>query len=86
MYWFLAIVGVGGIRMLGRSWFRFGGDAGARPVVIYGAGDAGVQLQGALSNGGQFRVVSFVDDDSSQWKMDVNGARVHPPTEIRSSY
>lgn len=83
MYWFLAIVGVGGIRMLGRSWFRFGADADARPVIIYGAGDAGAQLQTALSDGRQFRLVGFVDDDRSRWKMMVNGVRVHPPSEIR---
>ena len=83
MYWFLAIVGVGGIRVLARGWFRIGTRGGARPVVIYGAGDAGAQLQSALVDAGQFRVVGFVDDDPGRWKMMINGTSVHDPADIR---
>ena len=83
MYWFLAVVGVGGIRMVGRGWFRHGAQTGARPVIIYGSGDAGAQLQTALTNGSQFKLVGFVDDDKSRWNMLVNGVRVHDPAGIR---
>lgn len=83
MYWFLAIVGVGGMRLLAGRWFRVMAQEGARPVVIYGAGDAGAQLQTALSNGNQFRLVGFVDDEPSSWKTLVNGVSVHNPADIR---
>ena len=83
MYWFLAIVGIGGLRLLARGWFRLGSREGARPVIIYGAGDAGAQLQSAFADGDQFRLVGFVDDDRSRWKMMVNGVSVHDPAGIR---
>ena len=83
MYWFLVVVGVGGTRLLARGWFRLGSQVGARPVIIYGSGDAGVQLQGALADGNQYKLVGFVDDDRSRWKMLVNGVAVHDPSTIR---
>ncbi len=83
IYWLLAIVGVGGMRMLGRSWFRVGMRGGLKPVIIYGAGEAGVQLQASLEGSERFRVVAFVDDQKAFWKTVINGVPVHDPSILR---
>ncbi|MBG80865.1 MAG: polysaccharide biosynthesis protein [Phycisphaerae bacterium] len=83
IYWLLAIVGIGGLRMLGRGWFRSSHRDALRPVVIYGAGEAGAQLQASIMGSERFRVVAFVDDDRSAWKTVINGTPVRNPAEIR---
>ena len=83
IYWLLAIVGVGGIRMLGRGWFRGGMRGGLKPVVIYGAGEAGVQLQASLIGSERFRVIAFVDDQRTAWKTVINGVPVREPSNLR---
>ncbi|MCH2132760.1 MAG: polysaccharide biosynthesis protein [Phycisphaerales bacterium] len=83
IYWLLAIVGIGGVRMLARGWLRVGLRDGMRPVVIYGAGEAGVQLQASMAGSERFRVVAFVDDDRAAWKTVINGVPVRDPAVIR---
>lgn len=82
IYWALAVVGVGGSRILVRTWFRSASQGVRRPVVIYGAGDAGAQLQNAIADSGRYRLVGFVDDNPSCWKTVVNGVAVHDPARI----
>jgi FlaA1/EpsC-like NDP-sugar epimerase len=82
IYWALAVVGVGGSRIMVRTWFRSAPHGPRRPVIIYGAGDAGAQLQNAIANSGRYRLVGFVDDNPSCWKTVVNGATVHEPSSI----
>ncbi|MEE2906423.1 MAG: nucleoside-diphosphate sugar epimerase/dehydratase [Planctomycetota bacterium] len=83
IYWLLAIVGVGGIRMLGRGWFRVGMRGGLKPVIIYGAGEAGVQLQASMAGSERHRVIAFVDDQRSSWKTVINGVPVRDPDSLR---
>ena len=82
IFWALAIVGVGGTRLTARVWFRSGSPGARRSVIIYGAGDAGAQLQNAISNSNRHRLVGFVDDNPSCWKTVVNGTNVHDPASI----
>jgi FlaA1/EpsC-like NDP-sugar epimerase len=82
IYWALAVVGVGGSRIMVRTWFRSASHGSRRPIIIYGAGDAGAQLQNAIANSGRYRLVGFVDDNPSCWKTVVNGATVHEPSSI----
>jgi UDP-N-acetylglucosamine 4,6-dehydratase len=49
-----------------------------RPVVIYGAGNAGVQLAAALDHGHEYRPIAFIDDDPALHKQKVNGRRIYP--------
>ncbi len=82
IYWFLAIVTVGGVRLLGRSWFRIAEQGLQRPAIIYGAGEAGVRLQSALAGSERFRIVAFIDDDPSSWRTVISGSQVHGPTDL----
>lgn len=47
-------------------------------VVIYGAGNAGVQLASALIHGGRFRTVAFIDDNPVLHKQKINGIKICP--------
>ena len=83
IYWLLAIVGVGGLRLLGRGWFRISMQEGLKPVIIYGAGEAGVQLQSSMAGSERYRVIAFVDDDRAAWKTVINGVSVSSPETLR---
>ncbi len=59
-------------------------DTGVKrdPVIIYGAGVAGVQLASALRRGREMRPVAFVDDNTGLHGLVVAGLTVHPPRDL----
>lgn len=91
--WLNMMLLVGGSRFFARWWLgevylNLGGGREAkrhskRNVVIYGAGNAGVQLASALSYGREFRPVAFIDDDEKLHKQKVNGLRIYPLSSLR---
>ena len=84
IYWGVGLIYVGGSRFLMRAYLQ--GMHQARrprePVVIYGAGEAGVQLAAALSNGQELDPVAFVDDKPVLHGSLIGGIRVYPPTHL----
>jgi len=86
--WLIVMLLVGSSRFFARWWlgeayFRVGGGRSAaqlrkKNVVIYGAGNAGVQLASALAHGRDFRPVAFIDDDPLLHRRKVNGLRIYP--------
>jgi len=84
---------VGGSRFFARWWLgevylNLGGGRGVKShskknVVIYGAGNAGVQLASALGYGREFKPVAFIDDDVLLHKQKVNGLRIYPLSSLR---
>ncbi|WEX07798.1 nucleoside-diphosphate sugar epimerase/dehydratase [Chelativorans sp. AA-79] len=84
LYWAGSLVGVIGSR-LGIKWLLNGSIANPAKrsrVLIYGAGDAAVQLADALSASGDRHVVGIVSDDSSLHGMEIVGIRVYPSTKL----
>jgi FlaA1/EpsC-like NDP-sugar epimerase len=78
---------VGGSRWLVRTLFR--GQIGRSPddalwprVLIYGAGEAGRQLASNLGSTLGWKLLGFVDDDSSIWGGSVDGYRVFNPASL----
>lgn len=71
-------------RMIGRSYYRWLNEQGVerRPVLIYGAGESGLQLLSALDAGREFRPVAFLDDEPSLVGSFVAGRRVHHPRDL----
>lgn len=95
-YWNLlalyAIIGSGSIILLRLSAARLlhvdGGSSARERVVIYGAGEAGVQLATALLTGRNHRLVGFVDDRSDLHGRMLMGVPVYAPerlSELRGS-
>jgi len=79
--WFVVMLLVGGSRMVARWWIAgtlYPAGAGAgKNVVIYGAGDAGIQLATALSYSRELRPIAFIDDAPSLLRQQIGGLIVH---------
>lgn len=73
-----------GSRMAALALLRHLQDKGAErdPVIVYGAGVAGVQLASALRRGREMRPVAFVDDNPGLHGLVVAGLTVHPPRDL----
>jgi len=52
------------------------------PIVIYGAGHAGMQLAAALSTSARYRVKAFVDDRLSLQGREILGLKVFSPSRL----
>jgi FlaA1/EpsC-like NDP-sugar epimerase len=78
---------VGGSRGIASYWlsnaYRRQLRLGATPrVLIYGAGNAGLQLLAALSHSYQMRVIGFLDDDPAKQGQTLLGGRVYNPAKL----
>lgn len=76
---------VGGSRALARFWLAGWGrsDAGQGRFLIYGAGMAGAQTAAALTMGGQYKLLGFIDDDSAKVGRSINGVHVYGIAEVQ---
>ena len=63
------------------GWKKRGKHRG-RPVIVYGAGEAGRQLAAALAGGDRYAPLGFVDDSESLQGEVVAGLKVYAPGEI----
>ena len=79
----LAFLSIGGLRFAARKYFRNPNNLNKRPVIIYGAGEAGLQLLNALFHGNEFSPVAIVDDDLSLHNLDIGALRVYSPKKAR---
>jgi FlaA1/EpsC-like NDP-sugar epimerase len=80
--WLLAILFIGGLRMLAR-WLlsEVEKTKNKKNVIIYGAGSAGRQLATALSQSNEYFPVGFIDDAIDKQKSSINGLEIfHPDT------
>ncbi|MBY8200482.1 polysaccharide biosynthesis protein [Vibrio fluvialis] len=73
---FLAI-GVGSSRLIVRSFVAQSVHKAGDPVLIYGAGSAGLELLFALRQSQTYRVVGFVDEDKTLQNTTLMGLRVY---------
>ena len=55
----------------------------AKSIAIYGAGGAGRQLHASLRISNLYKVVFFIDDDSSLWFREINGIKIYPPESLK---
>lgn len=83
-YWALALLFVGGCRLLMRQIFNSQVGEGVERVVIYGAGEAGARLCTALLGSNECRPVAFVDDKRSLQGSFINGIEVFAPQVLPS--
>lgn len=80
---FLMLVGTS--RAMARFWLS---DAGRRArqvegrLLIYGAGNAGVQTATAIAITGQYKLVGFIDDDSAKLRRSINDSPVFGLSDV----
>lgn len=78
IYFSFSVLLIGGVRLFFRALVHH--DVQQRvPVLIYGAGASGRQLQLALNQGREFFPVAFVDDEPTLRKMMIQGINVYSP-------
>jgi len=85
LYWLLAILILSAIRLVGGSYLKNRRQryfAGAR-VLIYGAGDAGIQLAMALQHSREFHPVAFVDDNPELRGAEMFGLKVYAGADLQ---
>ncbi len=71
------------IRIVAQRLLRPGlRNANLIPIVIYGAGHAGMQLAAALNTSARYRVKAFVDDRLSLQDREILGLKVFPPSRL----
>ena len=79
----LLLVGIS--RAMARFWLA-GWSSKARHAVgrllIYGAGEAGVETASALAVGRQFVLLGFIDDDKKKAGRSINGVDIMMPAEV----
>ena len=81
----LLLILVGTSRALARFWLA-GWPSKARHVMgrllIYGAGEAGVQTASAIAVARQFVLLGFIDDDKAKARRTINGVDIMMPDEV----
>ncbi|MDN0075930.1 nucleoside-diphosphate sugar epimerase/dehydratase [Crenobacter sp. SG2303] len=84
IFWMFAMAYIGGSRFLLRGLVRTldAVDSPNKPVAIYGAGRAGLQLMMALQAAREYRVVAFFDDNPALWGRTYGGIAVNDPSRV----
>ncbi len=87
--WLLLLLAIGATRALGRWWLsgsfsRKAVKDSAGKVVIYGAGDAGVQIASALRASPTLQPVAFIDDNKALQGRNIEGFQVYPFRKLSS--
>lgn len=78
------LVLAGGSRASARFWLAgisLGRVKSEGRLLIYGAGEAGVQTAAAIANARQFHLVGFLDDAPAKIGRSINGATVYAPKD-----
>ena len=81
--WVLSILGIVSLRM-GARWLLTLSDQAFRRkrALIYGAGDAGMQLAGALSHSSEYKLVGFIDETKGFQGTKIFGLNVYSAKDI----
>jgi FlaA1/EpsC-like NDP-sugar epimerase len=81
--WLLLVLMIGSTRAWGRWWlsgsFRMSSSGEAtQKMIIYGAGNAGVQIVASLANDPELQPMAFIDDNPTLQGSNIEGYRVYP--------
>jgi len=84
IYWAVAVIYIGGSRVLMRSYFQSLGLANQTKenLIIYGAGSAGAQLASALLQGYNVRPIAFVDDNKALQGSEIQGIKIYSSEKL----
>ena len=81
--WLLSVLVIVGLRMFARWLLSLkSSDIKRKRTLIYGAGDSGMQLAGALVHSSEYRLVGFVDEEKRFLHTQILGLDVYPANSI----
>ena len=90
--WTLSILVIGGLRLLAR-WLLSKerllqnikkSGIKHKNVLIYGAGDAGIQLMGGLEHSSEYKPVGFIDDSKEVQGRNISGMNIYSFSDVES--
>ena len=81
--WMLSLLIIFGIRVIARVFFGGRSINNKKRVLVYGAGDAGVQLVSALANSNEHNPVGLVDDNRLLQGRHIHGLNIYSENEIK---
>ena len=84
IYWILALLYIGGSRLLVRDYYRENQRQrfSRQKVAIYGAGSAGVQLAMGLLSGREYQPVAFIDEKKELAGTVIHNMHVYLPDKL----
>lgn len=87
IYWGTAFLFIGGSRyfvrlLYARQFYHYQKKQVIKHVLIYGAGESGIQLANALSRSQDYRAVAYLDDNPTLKKAIIQGLRVYNPSAL----
>jgi len=84
IFWMLVLVYIAGTRFAVRGYLNWltRKFSAKKPVIIYGAGEAGAELVRRLQHQGDYFPAAFLDDDKKIQKGSINGIYVYPPSAL----
>ena len=95
--WMLSLLAIGGLRVVARlalsqnvefSIFNFElnskSQSDKKRVLVYGAGDAGIQLVSALSHSSEYNPVGFIDDSNELQGNQIRGLNIYSVNSVES--
>jgi FlaA1/EpsC-like NDP-sugar epimerase len=82
IYAMILFCAIGGSRFGWRALYRLRTSRQKINVVIYGAGETGLQLLDAIRYVGDFAVVAFVDDNKALHGQEINSMKVYSPDSL----
>ena len=82
IYALLLFLSVGGTRFMVRLLFRNSYQTVKKPALIYGAGEAGRELNSLLFYNHQIQPVAFIDDSVAIQGMTIGGRRVYSTSSL----
>ena len=81
--WLLSVLGIMCLRMSARWLLSLKrSDINRKRTLIYGVGDAGMQLAGALGHSSEYRLIGFVDEEKEFLHTQILGLDVYPANSI----
>ena len=82
VYALLLFLSIGGTRFAVRRLFRNSYQKVKKPALIYGAGEAGRELNNLLFYNHQIQPVAFMDDDVAIQGMTIGGSKVYSSSSL----
>jgi FlaA1/EpsC-like NDP-sugar epimerase len=82
IYWAIALIMIGGSRLLVRAFYHGVLRSTGENAIIYGAGDSGRRLLSTIFPRGEYSPVGFVDDDRNIAGSVINGVSVYHPDQV----
>ena len=82
--WVLSLLAIGGLRIIARAVLSSRVSSNKKRVLVYGAGDAGVQLVSALEHASEYHPVGLIDDSKELQGHQIRGLAIYSISNISS--